>query len=400
MRNPSNHVKAPFWGAVALIVGCCIGAGMLALPLTSAETGFFPALIPLAGGWLYMVISGLILLEVYQGSEHNTNLMGILEHNLGKAFKYLGAFLFCFLFYSILTAYLNGSSVIVHEWSKKIFKSHISIPFGIICNGVFLYLVILWGIRKVDMVNRLLVFGMLIAYFGLIATGLPQIDSKNLQYASANSQLIFSLPLFILSFGYQNLIPTIYDYLGKNVSRTKKVILLGTGVTALIYLIWNFMILGLIPAKLLTDETLSSTFLSRMLGYSSGLIFVLINGFSLFAIITSLLTVSLSFVNFISDKPNNKSHQSFYLALVLIPPLLFALINVNIFLSALRVAASLGAVTLFGILPALMLWKCRYIERFQVRKLLPGGKSLLVVYLGFSFFLVFRELWLIFTQLR
>ena len=51
-------------GAIALVAGTTVGAGMLALPAVCQRSGFVPSTCTLAVCWLYMVATGLLLLEV------------------------------------------------------------------------------------------------------------------------------------------------------------------------------------------------------------------------------------------------------------------------------------------------------------------------------------------------
>lgn len=60
-------------------------------------------------------------------------------------------------------------------------------------------------------------------------------------------------------------------------------------------------------------------------------------------------------------------------ALVLLPPLAFALVNPTIFFGALDVAGSFGISVLFGILPAVMAWKQR--EVLNSGSYYESGKS-------------------------
>jgi tyrosine-specific transport protein len=80
-------------------------------------------------------------------------------------------------------------------------------------------------------------------------------------------------------------------------------------------------------------------------------------GFAFFAIATSFLPVSFSFVDFLTDgfilyKRIPSRHA--LAALALLPPLIIALIDPRIFLEALNFAGGICAVLLFGLLPALM----------------------------------------------
>jgi hypothetical protein len=74
---------------------------------------------------------------------------------------------------------------------------------------------------------------------------------------------------------------------------------------------------------------------------------------------------------------------------VLLPPLTFALLKPDIFLSALDYAGTYGVMSLFGVLPVVLAWKQRYgsgegtveeARRMQVAvvELLPGGQPVLL----------------------
>ena len=66
-------------------------------------------------------------------------------------------------------------------------------------------------------------------------------------------------------------------------------------------------------------------------------------------------------------------------ALSLTPPFVFALIYPGIFLKALSYAGAFGAVILFGIMPAAMVYRGRYIKKLQGPLLIPGGKGVLAL---------------------
>ena len=59
--------KEMFSGGILLVAGCCIGAGMLGLPVLSAQAGFAPSILMFFVCWLFMARTGLLLLEVNCG---------------------------------------------------------------------------------------------------------------------------------------------------------------------------------------------------------------------------------------------------------------------------------------------------------------------------------------------
>ncbi len=386
------QTKNSAFGATVLITGCCVGAGMLGLPLVTMSSGFFLSIIPLLIGWSYMYMSGLMVLEVYLDSKKNINLMGLLNEVLGKGAKIIGAGLFLFLFYSILTAYLNASSILIQGACNEFLKIDFSQSFYLILNALILFTIILSSTRKIDLINRFLVIFMLFFYVGLIYIGLFQVDPVNLKTFSNASTVVWSIPVFILSFGFQNLIPTVSHYLNYDAKKIKSAIFRGTFAALGIYLIWNFIILGAISnqdQRIVEDGTRA---LHQLFNSSSSQVAFFIKGFSFFAIITSVLAVSLSFVNFISDSSENQKKHAFYTICVIVPPVIFSFLNPDIFLKMLHIAGGIGAVCLFGILPPMMIWKKRYVLKRQHQKTFPFGKFMTASYLLVSIAIIILEI--------
>jgi tyrosine-specific transport protein len=113
------------------------------------------------------------------------------------------------------------------------------------------------------------------------------------------------------------------------------------------------------------------------------------------ALLTSFLAQSLALVHFLGDalKSGGEKHESVPLVLLaLLPPVLFSLFYPEIFFKALNFAGGVCAVLLFGLLPVLMAWKGRYLEKQAGREQVPGGKRTLIFLLAFSFFVLFFQL--------
>ena len=62
-------LKNKTFGSALIIAGTTIGAGMLAMPLTSAGIGFGYTVFLLVGLWALLVYSGLLFVEVYQTAD-------------------------------------------------------------------------------------------------------------------------------------------------------------------------------------------------------------------------------------------------------------------------------------------------------------------------------------------
>ena len=98
-----------FIGGILLIAGSCIGAGMLALPIMTGLSGFFPSLVMFLIAWGFMTITGLLMVEVNSSFDARVNIGSMAERAFGKTGRYLSWILYLFLFYSLLVAYISGS---------------------------------------------------------------------------------------------------------------------------------------------------------------------------------------------------------------------------------------------------------------------------------------------------
>ncbi len=101
MNSLANFKTKGLFGAILLIAGCCIGAGMIGLPVRSAMAGFMPSSIAMILCYLFTTVTGLLLLEATLWFEHQVNLPSIVEITLGKVGKAITLVLFLFLFYCL-----------------------------------------------------------------------------------------------------------------------------------------------------------------------------------------------------------------------------------------------------------------------------------------------------------
>lgn len=378
-------------GGVLLITGCCIGAGMLGLPVISALTGFKPSISMFLISWLFMTSTALLLLEVNLWIGQEVSLISMADRTMGFVGKALAWVCFLFLFYALGVAYLSGTGELIGDFVGDFTGTRVPSWMGslFICLlfAIFLYL----GTRAVDIFNRFLMLGLLLTYVALVVIGAPHIQRNYLAHSDWKLAP-YVLPVMMISFGFHNLIPSLTTYLKGDLSRLRKTIILGSSVPLVIYLVWEWLILGLIPIEgqggfrqALTQGDMATQALRAASG--SPWIIEIAQYFAFFAITTSFLGNSLSFVDFLADglkikkTPNGKI---LLCLLVILPPFLLALAYPKIFLSALNYAGAFGAVTLFGILPACMVWVGRYRLKLWQTELVPGGKIVIIMIILFA----------------
>jgi len=387
------------FGGMLLVAGSCIGAGMLALPITTGLSGFFPSLSMMLLSWGFMTFTALLLVEVNGWFKGQINLISMAGKAIGTIGRVASWILYLFLFYSLLVAYIAGSGTIfsgflsyitggpVPEWSASV--------FFVILFGTVVY----FGTKPVDLFNRLLMFGLILTYLVMVFIGLERVKPHFLLHADP-AYMVISLPVLIVSFGFHNMIPSLTTYLQNDLKKMRLTILGGSVIALFVYLIWELIFMGIIPfggENGILDTYNKGEEATRALGTAlkGSKIYIFANAFAFFAIITSFLAQSLTLMHFIADgikiKPT-KMHSAWLILVTLIPPLFFALLNPKIFYRALGFAGGICAVLLFGILPAVMAWVGRYKKKISSSYHVTGGKASLVLASLFASFILIQEI--------
>lgn len=387
------------FGGVLLIAGSCIGAGMLGLPIITGIAGFFPSLLMFFFAWLFMTLTGLLLVEVNGWFPHQVNMISMVEKSLGKGGKLLCWILYLFLFYALLVAYISGSGSLFSSFLEGAFGANIPSWTGSIFFVILFGWVVYFGTRRVDLWNRVLMVGKILFFLALILIGVKYIKPKLLLHTKA-SVALFSLPILVISFGFHNMIPSLTAYMNRDLKRVRITIIAGSLFAFLIYLLWEILVLGVVPLhgpggliesyKMDWEGSQALSIVVR-----SGWIKLFAQGLAFFAILTSFLAQSLSLVHFLADGMKRSKEKQETLSLCLLalgPPLLLSIIYPQLFFKALNFAGGICAVVLFGILPATIVWIGRYRkEQFSPYEM-PGGKTALMLIMGFACFIFLFQL--------
>lgn len=390
--SPSGSVL----GGMLLVAGSCIGAGMLALPILTGLAGFFPSLIMLFFSWVFMTFTALLLIEVNGWFKTEVNLISMAQESLGKKGRLAAWLSYLFLFYSLLVAYIAASGTIFSAILSSLFSLSLPPPaastFFTLLFGYIIYL----GTRPVDLFNRILMVGLIFSYLGMIGLGLTRIDPELLLHAESRYALL-SLPVLVVSFGFQNMIPSLTAYLKGDLKRVRMTIIGGSLITFVVYLIWSALVLGVVHPSIIQESYAkgeeATIPLRSVLG--SNAISHFAQGFAFFAIVTSFLAQGLTLTHFLADgfkRQPTRNNLLIFCTLALAPPLFLALYNPQIFFRALSFAGGICAMILFGILPISMVWVGRYIRRHASHYHVGGGKPALLIALFFSFLVIGCEI--------
>lgn len=279
-------------GAVALITGSTVGAGMLALPAVSAPAGIVPTSAGLVAIWGLLTLDALLIAEVNlaalaaRRSRSATDsqpsagaapaeggivtLRQMAEFSLGKAGKAL-TLVYLALAYSLLTAYCTKAAEVLDYFAGGGLPPLVGA--GLFCGAVggLLYKE---GTRTIDSLNQGLTT-VLLALFAFILTAGASHSALPAALAAGPAGLAAlrpcdwgalepAVPIMFLALVYHDLVPVIVSYLGGDRRAIRSAIVLGSLVPLTMFLSWEAVALSLLPAGL-ADAADSATLLQASL---------------------------------------------------------------------------------------------------------------------------------------
>ena len=355
------------WTAISLVSGTAVGAGILAVASVSLKPGFIPFSITLISAWLVMAAVGFLTAEVtcniaaQDKQSTDFGIISVTQRLFGTNWARSIGLIFVVFHYTLLIAYNAEAGKIITQ------VIHIPVFLGpILFTVVFGGIIALSSTEIVNIVNNILFIMVVISFLGLICMGVSGIHTKNLGYQNY-TEVPSTVPILLIALVFHNVIPTICSNLNYHRNSICTAITIGSLLPLIMFLLWNMVILGMItdyhnnansntlidPVKILlnTDNNSSS---NRDFGKALVVIF------SEAAITTSFIGFVISLMEYYTDILPNRSKKDIYLyILILIPPMLIALGNPNIFLYALDIAGAYGISVLFGLLPVALVLRLR-----------------------------------------
>ncbi|MBA2368003.1 MAG: amino acid transporter [Candidatus Protochlamydia sp.] len=390
LEEKAKAEKGSLLSAIFLIAGTCVGGGMLALPVATGISGFIPSAIVMTLCWLAMTLSALILLEVNLWMKEGAHFITMASTILGPAGRIVSWFVYLFICYASIVAYTAAGAELVNHGALSLLGLELSKEAGCFLFIVGFGSVIYLGSLIVGRVNSILFIAMIAAYLALVATGLPEVKMNLLSHFRWHTSVL-AIPLLLTTFSFQTMLPSLTPYLNRNVRQLRWAIIGGTTLTLIIYLIWQWMVLGIVPVEgsdSLLDALERGEQVTQYLRkhVQSGWVASFAEYFAFFALVTSFLGIALGLNDFLADGLKIKKEgigKVFLAALIVIPTFIFAAYFEKIFLLALDTSGGFGDSILNGILPIMMVWIGRYYLNFPSENRLPGGKPLLIAVLAF-----------------
>uniref|UniRef100_A0A0G4IB61 Amino acid transporter transmembrane domain-containing protein n=1 Tax=Chromera velia CCMP2878 TaxID=1169474 RepID=A0A0G4IB61_9ALVE len=393
------ETKGNLLGASSLVAGTCVGAGILALPATTIQSGALPSTFALVVCWAYMVVTGLLLAEgtlrvkreedlrgekrdPEEGLEEGyCSLLTLAERALGPVGAGVSGMAYAFIHYALLIAYVavggKGLADVLHLDSF----------FGSLAFDVGLGLLLFFGSEPlVETINSAMVALIVASFCGLLFL-IGRDVQPDLLLRSDFSSLPPAVPIMFVALVYHNVIPTVCSSLKGNVGQIQKAITLGTLLPLVMFVLWNSALLGTVPANAVSPGQNPLALVSEKVSASEAeLVGRVTSVFSELAIVTSFIGFVYGLTEFFEDFLRSRAYRddgkelaegseksikrrlafasdrllSFVVALV--PPFLFALGDSSVFFKAIDNAGTFGISTLFGFIPAAVAWRLRYGE--------------------------------------
>ncbi|WP_194091222.1 aromatic amino acid transport family protein [Vibrio hibernica] len=372
-------------GSTLIIAGTTIGAGMLALPIASAGLGFMTSLAIMVVMWALMAYTALLMLELHQHADHDATLHTLAKQFLGDKGKWIATFAMLFLFYALCAAYIAGGGGQFNDKLHSWFELDVSNGVGTLIFTMLIAAIVTFGTSSVDKVNRVLFTCKLIAMAVMLFFLTPNIQAVHLINMPLEKGLIIAaLPVIFTSFGFHGSIPAVVRYLDLDMKALKKVMVLGSLLPLVIYILWQLATLGVVDQASLSqagDVSALVGTLSQVIHSSA--ISQVVSIFADLALITSFLGVSLGLFEFLGDSLNKSQSKGGRVGIALVtfvPPLCFALFYPQGFIMALGYAAIALAI-LAILLPVAMVKRSREIHLNTQGFTVAGGDAALMLVL-------------------
>lgn len=382
-----NH----FIGGSLLVAGTTVGAGMLALPVITSFMGLIPSLLLFFICWGFMLATAIFFIDVNHSLPGETNLITMASQTIGSWGKILSWIIYLLLLYSLIAAYIAASSPLFAEAFTRITNGGVIPPWVIpFCLPVFFGAFIYLGTTGVDVINRLLMVGLIGSYLILVIFLPSHIQTDLLAHVNWKP-FMMAFPVILTAFGYHIIIPTLATYLNHNRKYLIAAIVTGSLMALIVNIVWQIMVLGVVPLEgpnglyeawkegASATKPLAKIVQSPMIGLGAYF-------FSFFAIVTSFLGVALSLSDFLCDGLKiKKTWEGRLIALLLtfIPPIVFVFTYQRGFIIALEYAGACVAILLIFI-PAAMAWTLKSSKFYRSWQ----GKVTLILTMLFALFVV------------
>ncbi|MDO8660312.1 MAG: aromatic amino acid transport family protein [Candidatus Woesearchaeota archaeon] len=338
-------IQIQLWRGISTLVGTTVGAGMLAIPVVVQTAGFWTGLIVILLVGLAVLLMNLMLGEVVLRTKGNHQLTGYAEKYLGKWGKQAMLVSMLVGIYGALIAYTLGEGASL----ASLFGGNPAMWSGLFY--IVMAGIIFKGLSVVETSEswlsplKIMLFVILVIFS--IASG--KLNTTNLSGFSASSLFIpYGVVLFAL-LGTAA-IPEIREETKKHWSNLKKVLIIGSTIPIIIYLLFAIIVIGITGSQTTEIATIG---LSAVLGSTAG---ALINAFAVIAMMTAFMALGLALKEMFMFDYEFSRIKAFVAVVAL--PVLALVIGLQSFAGMIGVAGAFAG-GIDGVLIVLMFWRAK-----------------------------------------
>jgi amino acid permease len=335
------------FGAIAMLIGTIVGAGIFGLPYVVSKIGFL-------AGFFYLLILGVVVFistlcyaEVTLRTKEEHQMAGYAKKYLGKWGERIVSFSLVFGIYGALLAYMVGVGDFLHALLYNFLGGTPFLYTALFF--IFASLTVFLGLKLIIKIEKLMMIILLAAIVFIFIFGLPYVDIDNL--AGFDKMNLF-LPYGVILFAFTgaSVVADAKKILSGQEKKLKKSILISYIIVFIIYLAFCFVVCG-ISGKDTSPEAILG--LKSILGEK---VFIVGAILGIMTMATSFLTLGLVLQEmFMCDYKFGRVLSWIYACFV---PFIIFLLGLADFI---KIIGMVGAVTggLQGILILIMFWKAK-----------------------------------------
>ncbi|MBI4121417.1 MAG: hypothetical protein HY470_00460 [Candidatus Ryanbacteria bacterium] len=353
--------------ALGWLVGMIVGAGMFALPYAVVRSGVFWGSVHFVLAASLVTAGHLLYGSVCYRINERHRLPGFVREYLGKTWYAVALVSRLFAYFGYQLAYGVLGGIFLMALFPDISPALFTVGFFVLTSPL-LYL----NLKAAGTINLWFTVPIIFFVLVLFVVALPSLQmAPSLPTPSAN--WFFPYGIFLFAFSGMSVIPDIVDLFGrKNPARFRKVVVLGTLIVAIIYILFIASMVAL------ADGFVSEDAISSLSGWLVPLGALL----GLFAILTSYFALGIE-LRLTFEYDMHISRLLAWEAVVAVPLLLF-LLGVSDFVAILSIVGAVG-VGVEGVLVALLARSTRVagsLPAFALSAVFVTGVALELAYIA------------------
>jgi tyrosine-specific transport protein len=339
--------KKRLFEAVATLVGCMIGAGILGIPYVVAKAGFITGIINILVLGVVFLFIHLYLGEVVLRTKGKHQLTSYAEKYTGKAGKYFMFISMIVGIYGAIVAYIMGGGEALASITGLD-----SLLCSVIFFGILSWLVYV-GLKAIEESEAFAMPLVLILAVLIFAFAVTKLNPAHLSEFNF-SKLLVPYGVVLFAFIGTSAIPEMGEELAKYKKDMKKAIIIGSLIPLVVYVLFATSIIGVLGKN---TQEIGALGLAAILGEKMAFVGAI---FALLTMSTSFLVLGLALKELFWYDYGLRKNTSWLLA-CFVPFLLFLLIKTHNLASFTKILDVAGVITgaIIGVLIVLMVMNAK-----------------------------------------